>query len=248
MISTYVSFQCTVREWLNFGGLVVSACLVYVRWMIFIFLPSLLLIPKEISSCKPALCLDIMNLKKALVSLAKKVGNRHLNAETIPIEEEMMVNSEVDAYHWVAAFVVASTYILVCTYFASKKKIINLKLSLSSSNRDEKKKDYTMTVGETSVTSMRRTLRKVVSHRNVSDKSHRRFSTVQSYVQHLGGDKSIVIEKVLIANNGVAAVKAIRSMRKWAYEVFGDERAIKFVVMATPEDLRYVKTKMSPCF
>jgi biotin carboxylase len=27
-------------------------------------------------------------------------------------------------------------------------------------------------------------------------------------------------------------------VRKWAYEVFGDERAIQFTVMATPEDLR----------
>ena len=27
-------------------------------------------------------------------------------------------------------------------------------------------------------------------------------------------------------------------MRKWAYETFGSERAIEFVVMATPEDLR----------
>ena len=26
-------------------------------------------------------------------------------------------------------------------------------------------------------------------------------------------------------------------MRKWAYETFGDERAIQFTVMATPEDL-----------
>ena len=49
-----------------------------------------------------------------------------------------------------------------------------------------------------------------------------------------------MIEKVLIANNGVAAVKAIRSIRRWAYDVFGNERAIQFVVMATPEDLRYV--------
>jgi acetyl-CoA carboxylase/biotin carboxylase 1 len=49
-----------------------------------------------------------------------------------------------------------------------------------------------------------------------------------------------VIEKVLIANNGVGAVKAIRSIRRWAYELFGDERAISFVVMATPEDLRYI--------
>lgn len=46
-----------------------------------------------------------------------------------------------------------------------------------------------------------------------------------------------VITKVLIANNGIAAVKEIRSVRKWAYETFGNERAIQFTVMATPEDL-----------
>ena len=67
---------------------------------------------------------------------------------------------------------------------------------------------------------------------------HRRFLDVASYVSELGGPNGRVIEKVLIANNGVAAVKAIRSIRRWAYEVFGDERAISFVVMATPEDLR----------
>lgn len=75
---------------------------------------------------------------------------------------------------------------------------------------------------------------------NVTLNSHRRFSTVSEYVKELGGNKSRVIEKVLIANNGVAAVKAIRSIRRWAYEVFGNEKAISFVVMATPEDLRYV--------
>lgn len=46
-----------------------------------------------------------------------------------------------------------------------------------------------------------------------------------------------VITRVLIANNGIGAVKEIRSIRKWAYETFGDERAIQFTVMATPEDL-----------
>lgn len=45
-------------------------------------------------------------------------------------------------------------------------------------------------------------------------------------------------QQVLIANNGIAAVKEIRSVRKWAYETFGDERAIQFTVMATPEDLQ----------
>lgn len=75
-------------------------------------------------------------------------------------------------------------------------------------------------------------------HRAISFNVHRRFPTVADYVKVLGGNKSIVIEKVLIANNGVAAVKAIRSIRRWAYEVFGNERAVTFVVMATPEDLR----------
>ncbi|EAZ62752.1 acetyl-coenzyme-A carboxylase [Scheffersomyces stipitis CBS 6054] len=46
-----------------------------------------------------------------------------------------------------------------------------------------------------------------------------------------------VITKVLIANNGIAAVKEIRSVRKWSYETFGDEKAVQFTVMATPEDL-----------
>mmetsp|Transcript_11034 Transcript_11034/g.27966 ORF Transcript_11034/g.27966 Transcript_11034/m.27966 type:complete len:2339 (-) Transcript_11034:105-7121(-) len=71
-----------------------------------------------------------------------------------------------------------------------------------------------------------------------SEISHRWFNSPQQYVDELGGPKGFVIEKILIANNGVGAVKAIRSMRKWSYEVFGNEKAIKFVVMATPEDLR----------
>ena len=51
-------------------------------------------------------------------------------------------------------------------------------------------------------------------------------------------DGHTVITNVLIANNGIAAVKEIRSVRKWAYETFGDEWAIQFTVMATPEDLQ----------
>ena len=62
------------------------------------------------------------------------------------------------------------------------------------------------------------------------------FESVEHYVRELGGDRPI--NKVLIANNGISAVKAIRSIRRWAYEMFADEKAVKFVVMATPEDLR----------
>jgi len=51
--------------------------------------------------------------------------------------------------------------------------------------------------------------------------------------------------QVLIANNGIAAVKMLRSVRKWSYETFGDERAIQFTVMATPEDLKWVQPMLS---
>ncbi|KAK2743023.1 acetyl-coenzyme-A carboxylase [Myotisia sp. PD_48] len=60
--------------------------------------------------------------------------------------------------------------------------------------------------------------------------------TVKDFVAKNDGHS--VITSVLIANNGIAAVKEIRSVRKWAYDTFGDERAIQFTVMATPEDLR----------
>ncbi|KAF2069876.1 hypothetical protein CYY_008806 [Polysphondylium violaceum] len=59
---------------------------------------------------------------------------------------------------------------------------------------------------------------------------------LETYIKSHGGNK--YIDKILIANNGIAAVKAIRSVRKWAYSNFGNERIIKFVVMATPEDMK----------
>ncbi|KAH7335147.1 acetyl CoA carboxylase [Rhizoctonia solani] len=59
---------------------------------------------------------------------------------------------------------------------------------------------------------------------------------VYEHVKSQGGHT--VITKVLIANNGIAAVKEIRSVRQWCYETFGTERAVEFTVMATPEDLK----------
>lgn len=56
------------------------------------------------------------------------------------------------------------------------------------------------------------------------------------FVHRFGGRR--VIERVLVANNGIAAVKCIRSIRRWAYEVFNNDRAIKFFVMVTPEDMQ----------
>ena len=52
-------------------------------------------------------------------------------------------------------------------------------------------------------------------------------SPLKNFVRSHGGHT--VISKILIANNGIAAVKEIRSVRKWAYETFGNERTIQSV-------------------
>lgn len=59
---------------------------------------------------------------------------------------------------------------------------------------------------------------------------------VDGFCFALGGKRPI--HSILIANNGMAAVKFIRSVRTWAYETFGTEKAILLVAMATPEDMR----------
>jgi acetyl-CoA carboxylase/biotin carboxylase 1 len=60
--------------------------------------------------------------------------------------------------------------------------------------------------------------------------------SLEEYVKERGGNRPI--KRVLIANNGMAATKSILSMRQWAYMELGDERAVQFVAMATPEDMR----------
>jgi len=58
---------------------------------------------------------------------------------------------------------------------------------------------------------------------------------LERYVKDKGGSR--VLRKLLIANNGMAATKAILSLRQWAYLELGLDNAFEFVVMATPEDL-----------
>jgi hypothetical protein len=50
------------------------------------------------------------------------------------------------------------------------------------------------------------------------------YRDLETYVRELQGKRAI--KKVLIANNGIAAVKAIRFLRKWSYEVFGNEHEV----------------------
>jgi len=68
------------------------------------------------------------------------------------------------------------------------------------------------------------------------DRQDLSLATPEEFSKRFGGTKSI--NKILIANNGIAAVKCMRSIRRWSYEIFRNERAIRFVVMVTPEDLK----------
>ncbi|KAK4489931.1 hypothetical protein RD792_000579 [Penstemon davidsonii] len=70
----------------------------------------------------------------------------------------------------------------------------------------------------------------------VSLRSPSMVPEVDDFCHALGGKRPI--HSILIANNGMAAVKFIRSIRTWAYETFGSEKAILLVAMATPEDMR----------
>ncbi len=59
---------------------------------------------------------------------------------------------------------------------------------------------------------------------------------MDAWVRYHNGNRPI--KKLLIANNGIAAVKCIKYVRQWCYETFGDMNAIHFVCMATPEDIK----------
>ncbi|KOB88398.1 hypothetical protein PFDG_02111 [Plasmodium falciparum Dd2] len=47
-----------------------------------------------------------------------------------------------------------------------------------------------------------------------------------------------IIRKLLIANNGMAALKCILSLKDWLFKKFYDENLIKIIVMATDEDIK----------
>ena len=74
--------------------------------------------------------------------------------------------------------------------------------------------------------------------------SSKQWESIEAYCQHHGGDH--VIKRILIANNGIAAVKCIRSLRRWAYAELGLDDALTFICMATPEDIQAFSPYTSP--
>merc|ERR1719238_1413782 len=60
--------------------------------------------------------------------------------------------------------------------------------------------------------------------------------SLEGWVTQHGGTR--VIRRLLIANNGMAATKAILSMRQWAFVELGSQDELEFVVMASKDDLQ----------
>uniref|UniRef100_A0A0N5B7M0 Acetyl-CoA carboxylase n=1 Tax=Strongyloides papillosus TaxID=174720 RepID=A0A0N5B7M0_STREA len=66
------------------------------------------------------------------------------------------------------------------------------------------------------------------------------FSTVEDFVASFVRDssKARVIKKVLVATNGIAAVKCILSIRKLLMQLFRDDRIIKFICLTTEQEIQ----------
>lgn len=54
-----------------------------------------------------------------------------------------------------------------------------------------------------------------------------KWESVEEFVAFSGGDHAI--KKILIANNGIGAIKAIRSIRRWSFETFGNEKIVSIL-------------------
>lgn len=55
------------------------------------------------------------------------------------------------------------------------------------------------------------------------------FTSVQEFVEFSQGNHAI--QKILIANNGIGATKAIKSIRRWSFETFGDQKMVKLLLV-----------------
>jgi len=58
------------------------------------------------------------------------------------------------------------------------------------------------------------------------------YGSVEEYVSFCHGDHCI--KRILIANNGIGAIKAIRSIRRWAFQTFGNEKAVRAGITTLP--------------
>ena len=83
---------------------------------------------------------------------------------------------------------------------------------------------------------MRRDMRRSMSGSALEAMHLMKWDSLKEYVEKHQGSR--VISRILIANNGIAAVKCMQSMRRWEYGELGIKNSLVFVCMATPEDIK----------
>ncbi|KAI1717267.1 carboxyl transferase domain-containing protein [Ditylenchus destructor] len=66
------------------------------------------------------------------------------------------------------------------------------------------------------------------------------FPNIKAFVDFFAEDpsKARCIKKILVATNGIAAVKCILSMRKLLMQLFKDDRIIKFICLTTEQEIQ----------
>uniref|UniRef100_A0A914I9B7 Acetyl-CoA carboxylase n=1 Tax=Globodera rostochiensis TaxID=31243 RepID=A0A914I9B7_GLORO len=75
---------------------------------------------------------------------------------------------------------------------------------------------------------------------NQVDQKNRIFPDIESFVNDFCEDstKPRYIKRILVATNGIAAVKCILSMRKLLMQLFRDDRIIKFICLTTEQEIQ----------
>ncbi len=61
--------------------------------------------------------------------------------------------------------------------------------------------------------------------------SQKKRAVIEDYVQKMNGKRAI--QRILIANNGMAATKAILSMKQWAYTTLGTRNYKDLTVLSS---------------
>uniref|UniRef100_A0A1I7WUB4 Alba domain-containing protein n=1 Tax=Heterorhabditis bacteriophora TaxID=37862 RepID=A0A1I7WUB4_HETBA len=72
------------------------------------------------------------------------------------------------------------------------------------------------------------------------DQGDQVFKTVEDFVNCYVDDtsKRRPIKKMLVATNGIAAVRCILSVRKLLMQLFRNDRIIKFICLTTEQEIR----------
>ena len=81
------------------------------------------------------------------------------------------------------------------------------------------------TESDTADTDTQHTQQQFRSQSNLASMQGQGAASPEELVKRLGGSRAI--SKILIANNGIAAVKCIRDIKRWSYENFRSDHAIR---------------------